>query len=99
MFGFSVYSSFPPMGDGKGEIPFPGPGDSFDGGHAVVAVGFDNKKKIGGDSGALRIRNSWGPDWGAEGYGWLPYRYVQAGLAVDFWSLIDSEFTDTELFN
>jgi len=99
MFGFSVYSSFPPMGDGKGEIPFPGPGDYLDGGHAVVAVGFDDKKKIGQDTGALLIRNSWGPDWGVEGYGWLPYRYVQAGLAVDFWSLIDSEFTDTELFD
>jgi len=99
MFGFSTYSSFPPMGDGKGEIPFPTRGDAFEGGHAVVAVGFDNQKKINGDNGALLIRNSWGPDWGVEGYGWLPYRYVQAGMAVDFWSLIDSEFTDTELFD
>ena len=99
MFGFSVYSSMPPVGDGKGEIPFPGPGDAFEGGHAVVAVGYDDKKKIGPDTGALLIRNSWGTEWGAAGYGWLPYSYVEAGLAVDFWSLIDSEFTDTELFD
>lgn len=99
MFGFSVYSSIPPIGDGKGEIPFPGPGDSFLGGHAIVAVGYDDKKKIGRDTGALLIRNSWGTDWGGKGYGWLPYSYVEAGLAVDFWSLMDAQFTDTELFD
>jgi len=99
MFGFSVYSSIPDMGDGKGEIPFPSRGDAFEGGHAVVAVGYDDKKKISGDTGALMIRNSWGTEWGMAGYGWLPYTYVEAGLAVDFWSLINSEFTDTELFD
>jgi len=64
----------------------------------VVAVGYDNKKKIGKDTGAILIRNSWGTGWGEKGYGWLPYSYVEAGLAVDFWSLIESEFKDTELF-
>jgi len=99
MFGFTVYSSIPPAGDGKGEIPFPGRGDGVMGGHAVVAVGYDDKKKVTKDTGALLIRNSWGTGWGVGGYGWLPYSYVEAGLAVDFWSLIDSEFIDTELFD
>lgn len=45
MFGFSVYSSMPPLGDGKGEIPFPVRGDSLEGGHAVLAVGYDDAKK------------------------------------------------------
>lgn len=98
MFGFTVYSSIPPIGDGKGEIPFPKPGDAVEGGHAVVAVGYDDKRKIGKDGGAILIRNSWGTDWGGEGYGWLPYSYVEAGLAVDIWSLIEAEFTDTDLF-
>lgn len=98
MFGFTVYSSIPPLGDGKGEIPFPKPGDRVEGGHAVAAVGYDDKKKIGQETGAILIRNSWGTAWGNEGYGWLPYSYVTAGLAVDFWSLIDSEFVNTDLF-
>ncbi len=98
MFGFTVYSSMPPLGDGKGEIPFPKPGEAVQGGHAVVAVGYDDKKKIDEDKGAILIRNSWGTEWGVAGYGWLPYAYVQAGLAVDFWSLLESEFTDTDLF-
>jgi C1A family cysteine protease len=99
MFGFSVYSSFPGLGEGTGRIPFPEPGDRLEGGHAVVAVGYDDKKKIGKDTGALLIRNSWGEEWGDKGYGWLPYSYVESGLAVDFWSLVESAFLDTELFD
>ena len=99
MFGFSVYSSIPGIGDNTGDIPFPGPGDSLLGGHAVVAIGYDDKKMIGKSKGALLIRNSWGTNWGESGYGWLPYDYVESGLAVDFWSLIKADFVNTELFN
>lgn len=99
MFGFSVYSSIPPIGEGTGHIPFPGRGDSLDGGHAVVAIGYDDDKKIGNETGALLIRNSWGSQWGEAGYGWLPYKYVLSGLADDFWALVKQEFVNTELFN
>ena len=98
MFGFSVYSSMPAIGEGKGEIPYPRPGDRLEGGHAVVAIGYDDGKTIGKEKGALRIRNSWGTAWGDAGYGWLPYAYVENGLAVDFWSLVEAGFVDTELF-
>lgn len=98
MFGFSVYSSMPPLGDGKGEIPFPVRGDSLEGGHAVLAVGYDDAKKINGQTGALLIRNSWGTGWGDKGYGWLPYAYVLHGLADDFWSMVRAEFINTDLF-
>jgi C1A family cysteine protease len=98
MFGFTVYSSIPPVGDGKGEIPFPESGDKVEGGHAVVAIGYNDAKKIGKEKGAILIRNSWGTEWGDKGYGWLPYAYVASGLAVDFWALVQSEFVDTELF-
>jgi len=98
MFGFSVYSSIPGLGDGKGEIPFPTQGDTLEGGHAVLAVGYSDKKKIGKEQGALLIRNSWGTQWGESGYGWLPYAYVEAGLADDFWAMVKQEFVDTEFF-
>jgi C1A family cysteine protease len=98
MFGFTVYSSFPGIGSGKADIPFPQPGDSVRGGHAVLVVGYDDSHKIGNDSGALLIRNSWGINWGDNGYGWMPYTYVLRGLAVDFWSLAQAKFIDTELF-
>lgn len=97
MFGFTVYSSMPGYGEGP-DIPYPGPGDWVEGGHAIVAVGYDDARNINGDKGALLIRNSWSTAWGDKGYGWLPYRYVTTGLAVDFWSLVHAEFVNTDLF-
>jgi len=98
MFGFTVYSSMPGIGEGTGDIPYPRPGEAVKGGHAVVAVGYDDAHTIGDEEGALLIRNSWGVGWGERGYGWLPYRYVLEQGAVDFWSLVQADFVDTELF-
>jgi C1A family cysteine protease len=97
MFGFSVYDSIS-FDPGVPDIPYPGSSNKVVGGHAVVAVGYDDKRKIGKETGALLIRNSWGKEWGDKGYGWLPYKYVLSGLAVDFWSLVKAEFVKTELF-
>jgi len=103
MFGFSVYSSIEQAAE-TGEIPFPSPRDRMEGGHAVVAVGYDDKKEIRNaytdkpTAGALLIRNSWGKDWGDSGYGWLPYEYVNRGLAEDFWSVLKKEWVDTGEF-
>jgi len=95
MFGFTVYN----FGNAKGEFAYPGPSDTVKGGHAVVAIGYDDNRKIGSQKGALKIRNSWGTGWGENGYGWLPYAYVEAGLADDFWSLFKAKYVDTKKFD
>lgn len=103
MFGFSVYSSID-QANNNGKIPFPSDKDKLEGGHAIVAVGYDDKMKIthkqaGFTSvGAFLIRNSWGTGWGKKGYGWLPYEYVTEGLADDWWTLISSKWVDTGVF-
>ena len=104
MFGFRVYSSYT-QANTTGMIPFPYTGDRPVGGHAVVAVGYDDNIKIKHSAsrapkykGALLIRNSWGTGWGMNGYGWLPYEYVLRGLAVDWWSLLRSEWVKTKQF-
>ena len=104
MFGFTVYSSYA-QGSTTGKIPYPTRGEKIAGGHAIMAVGYDDGMKIkntnpGGaeTTGALLFRNSWGTGWGSSGYGWLPYDYVLKGLAVDWWSLLKNEWIDTGAF-
>ena len=103
MFGFTVYDSIE-QAEKDGRIPFPSLRERILGGHAVVAVGYDDEMKIKNrydrreTTGALLIRNSWGKGWGDGGYGWLPYNYVLTGLAEDFWSVLKKEWVDTGAF-
>ncbi len=103
IFGFTVFSSIR-QASHQGLIPYPSPGEKRHGGHAVLAVGYDNAIKIKNaedgreTKGALLIKNSWGTSWGDRGYGWLPYEYVLNGLAVDWWSLLKNEWVDTGRF-
>jgi C1A family cysteine protease len=103
MFGFTVYNSIEQAAS-TGRIPFPSPKEKIEGGHAVAVVGYDNRMKIKNKygkietTGAFLIRNSWGTQWGEEGYGWLPYDYLLKGLAEDFWSVLKKEWVDTGRF-
>jgi C1A family cysteine protease len=104
MFGFTVYNSISQAAT-TGKIPYPTPSESISGGHAIVAVGYDDNLKIKNTNagaiettGALIIRNSWGTGWGDKGYGYIPYAYVTKGLAEDWWSLISAKWIDTKMF-
>lgn len=105
MFGFSVYSSIEQANTTGGDIPFPAFSDRLEGGHAICVAGFDDTREIRNTIdgsltiGAFLIRNSWGIGWGTRGYGWLPYKYVESGLALDWWSLVRSEWVDLGVFN
>ena len=102
IFGFTCFTSLDQADNGK--IPFPERNEEVDGGHAVMAVGFDDAIRITNPNsgavttGAIKIRNSWSTAWGEEGYGWLPYDYVLTGIADDWWTMIKGEWIDTKQF-
>jgi C1A family cysteine protease len=104
IFGFTVFSSYE-QGSDDGKIPYPGAGETAVGGHAVLAIGYDDKLVIENSNsgkktkGALLFKNSWGTGWGDKGYGWLPYDYILNYLAVDWWTLTKAEWIDTKNFN
>jgi C1A family cysteine protease len=83
VFGFSVYESFESQKVAKtGVVPMPASSETLLGGHAVLAVGYDDATQ------RFIVRNSWGPKWGMRGYFTMPYGYLlDAGLSDDFWTI------------
>jgi C1A family cysteine protease len=67
-----------------GFIPTPSAGEPVGDLHAVTLVGYDDDV----EQGVFIIRNSWGSQWGHEGYGFLPYQYIDLH-AVGAWCLSD----------
>jgi C1A family cysteine protease len=64
----------------NGIIPMPALTESQLGGHAVIAVGYDQSKE------AFLVRNSWGDTWGIGGYCWMPEDYLaNPDLCDDRW--------------
>jgi len=83
VFGFTVYESFESEAVAKtGKLNMPTKKEQVVGGHAVMAVGYDDKSK------RFTIRNSWGNEWGINGYFTMPYDYLLDGnLSDDFWTI------------
>ncbi len=86
LFGFTVYSNIDNIKDNDNILSLPSLSDSLEGGHAVLAVGYDNTKNC------FIVMNSWGSDWGDNGYFYLPYEYLtNSNLSDDFWTISDVE--------
>jgi C1A family cysteine protease len=83
VFGFTVYSSFESQQvANSGVLNMPAASEQVVGGHAVLAVGYDDVSK------RFIVRNSWGADWGKSGYFTIPYAYLtNPHLADDFWTI------------
>ena len=82
VFGFVVYPSFESIEVTRtGLASMPKPGEQPLGGHAVMAVGYDDATH------RITAKNSWGSSWGDSGFFSLPYEYLTQGLAGDFWSI------------
>jgi C1A family cysteine protease/uncharacterized tellurite resistance protein B-like protein len=72
IFGISLFRSFDKHRK-PGLVPLPSPRESSresHGGHAMLAVGYSDQDRV------FIVRNSWGTDWGDEGYCYIPYDYL-----------------------
>ncbi len=83
VFGFTVYSAFMSTEMARtGILDMPGPDESVQGGHAVMACGYDDAQR------RVLVRNSWGAAWGIDGYFTMPYDYIASrNLSDDFWAV------------
>ncbi len=80
--GFTVYTSFESSAvTSTGIVPMPDlTRESVLGGHAVLIVGYDDTLQ------RFIVRNSWGANWGMQGYFTMPYAYfMDPNLASDLW--------------
>ena len=67
-----------------GVVPMPAASEQVLGGHAVVAVGYDDSQQ------RFIVRNSWGTTWGQQGYFTMPYAYLtqlHPALSSDYWTI------------
>jgi uncharacterized tellurite resistance protein B-like protein len=72
IFGISLFRSFDKHRK-PGLVPMPSPRESSresHGGHAMLAVGYSDADRV------FIVRNSWGTEWGDEGYCYIPYDYL-----------------------
>lgn len=83
VFGFTVYESFESAAVAKtGRVNMPKSGERVLGGHAVLAVGYNERQK------RFIVRNSWSAGWGMKGYFSMPYAYLtDRNLSDDFWTI------------
>jgi C1A family cysteine protease len=56
--------------------------------HAVLLVGWDDTR---GRHGCWKIKNSWRPDWGEQGFAWIEYDCNHIGMAAS-WVLAASRY-------
>jgi len=79
VFGTTLYDSFNKV-EADGIVHMPATTEQPMGGHCMVIVGFDRAKQH------FIVRNSWGKEWGKEGYCFFPYAYIgDRNLTDDMW--------------
>jgi C1A family cysteine protease len=83
VFGLTIYDSFESQQVAQtGVVPMPAAAEGLIGGHAVMAVGYDDSQQ------RFIVRNSWGSGWGMQGYFTVPYAYLlERNLSSDFWTI------------
>lgn len=64
--------------EATGVVPLPAPGEQLLGYHMMAIVGYSDTALAGVPAEHLIVRNSWGSGFGAGGYVYLPYAFVNS---------------------
>jgi len=78
VFGMTVDQDYMNTGS-DGMVTMPKSTRVREGGHAQLIVGYDDNAQ------RWIVKNSWGLGWGDNGYGYIPYEYLDVSGANDFW--------------
>lgn len=82
VFGINIYDSVFANCQKSGQLDIPAANDTLMGGHAVLAVAYDDASEH------FTLLNSLGETWGAQGYFTIPYAYfTDERLSYDFWTI------------
>jgi C1A family cysteine protease len=93
IFGISTFQSFDSHRK-PGLVPTPTTKEATreeHGGHAMLCVGYSDKDEV------FIVRNSWGEDWGDEGYCYISYKYMMNPEYNDGDSWIIKRIDETEI--
>ncbi len=84
VFGISVYDNYYNISDYNNIYALADKTGTDHGGHAQCIVGFDDTKETPDGTGAFKVVNSWGPDWGDNGFYWISYEAIKYGSDYSF---------------
>lgn len=106
MFGVMAYLGTWPQFATSDRLPLPNKDDARPfGAHNVAVVGYDDRITTQNASdpsirttGAFLIKNSYGAEWGNNGYGWIPYDYLLQRKTIDWWTIGKLDWLDIDQF-
>ncbi len=80
----NVFNGLFPLPLPGGFLPLPTPSSVLISLHALAFYGYRDDPDVAG-GGYFMFPNSWGREWGLNGWGFLPYQYVLEGHTQDAW--------------
>lgn len=92
VLGILVFSDFLLVDKDNPVVPMPKDSDIDVSGHAVSVVGYNLNDR------QFLIKNSYGKSWGDNGYGWLPFEYVDM-YSFENWYFDIPDLTSTMLID
>jgi C1A family cysteine protease len=79
VFGMEIYDSFMYLNERISTVTFPSRKEKSLGGHAMCMVGYDLNQRL------FLAKNSFGYNWGDNGYCWIPFDYIRQE-GYDIWT-------------